>query len=209
VLRKRPTGTFCPTGLVAWLQCLGTRPNLPLCTLRNSKDDLETLQRPQPHTQRRGIRELRSSAACSSTIATPGAVPTSTPGVGFSPEILTIHFTNKLDRSVWLTPYWSTKVTPGWHIEGPACVPAGQTIPRHIAWSTVLGGPEAYLRIEVKVHADCGGDTVGDGDQTGPVCHVQFNGDSSDADSNASAYYDNGYRVSDWSGGDPGKEACI
>jgi hypothetical protein len=153
------------------------------------------------------VASCAALAACSSTLNTPSTAPTA-PGVGFSPEILTIHFTNKLDRSVWLTPYWSTKVTPGWHIEGPACVPAGQTMKRYIAWSTVLGGPEAYLRIEAKVNADCGGDTVADADQTGPVCHVQFNGDSSDADSNASAYYDNGYRVSGWSGGERGKEAC-
>lgn len=84
----------------------------------------------------------------------------------------------------------------------------GQTILRHIAWSTVFGGPEAYLRIEAKKNESCVGDTVSDGDKTGPVCHVQFDGDSNDADARASAYYDNGYRVSDWSGGEPGKEAC-
>jgi hypothetical protein len=80
---------------------------------------------------------------------------------------------------------------------------------RHIAWTTVLGGPEAYLRIEAKKNENCAGDTVSDGDKTGPVCHVQFNGDSNDADANASAYFDNGYRVSDWSGGDTGKEVCL
>jgi hypothetical protein len=145
-------------------------------------------------------------AACSSTSGT--TVPGSAPGSSFSPEILSIHFTNKLDRSVWLTPYWSTKITPGWHIEGPGCVAAGKTIVTHIAWTTVLAGPEAYLRIEVKQHTDCNGDNVSDGDREGPVCHVQFEGDSSDADAYASAYSENGYRVSDWSGGGPGKETC-
>jgi hypothetical protein len=149
-------------------------------------------------------------AACSSTLNTSGAaVPTSPPGVGFSADILTIHFTNKLDRYVWLTPYWSTKVTPGWHIDGPTCVPPRETVRTHLYWTTVLGGPEAYLRIEAKKNASCNGDNVDGGDQSGPVCHVQFNGDSNDADASASAYYDNGYHVSEWLGGDPGKETCL
>jgi hypothetical protein len=148
------------------------------------------------------IASCAALAACSSAAITAPANPTGPPGTQFSPEILSIHFTNKLNRSVWLTPYWSTKVTPGWHIEGPICVPAGQTVPRAIAWSTVLGGPEAYLRIEAKVNDNCVGDTIANGDQTGPVCHVQFNGDSSDASADASAYYDGGYHVSEWSGAD-------
>jgi hypothetical protein len=147
-------------------------------------------------------------AACSSTVTTPGGTGSGLPGPGFSTDILAIHFTNTLDRSVWLTPYWSTKVTPGWHIENPGCVRAGQTITTHIAWSTVLGGPEAYLRIEAKDNADCVGGTVSGGDQSGPVCHVQFEGDSNNADANSKAFYDKGYRVSGWSGGAPGRETC-
>jgi len=147
-------------------------------------------------------------AACSSTLNTPGTTVPTGPGPGFSADILAIHFTNKVNRSVWLTPYWSTKITPGWHIETAGCVQPGQTITTHIAWSTVLGGPEAYLRIEAKDNRNCVGGTVSDGDQTGPVCHVQFEGDSNNADANANVYYDNGYHASAWSGGDPGKEAC-
>ena len=87
-----------------------------------------------------------------------------------------IGFQNNTPHYAWLTRYWTTYDTAGWHIEDhPQCV-----APRDNIGTTVYFHFEAYddqvkIRAELKDRGDCGGPTLAD--VTSDVCHLNLDGD--------------------------------
>jgi hypothetical protein len=73
---------------------------------------------------------------------------------------------------------WSSRFDPTWHTEGtPECVRPGDTWDTDVVFHSNLIvnlGAQSKTRTEMKTGADCGGNTVANGDTTEKRCDLTF-----------------------------------
>ena len=96
---------------------------------------------------------------------------------------LIVYLVNGTDKYVHFTRYWSYKHISGWYIEGTNCVAPREEVDATIDYSTLLYRElaQARIRAEVKDNTkDCTGNTVPNGDVTGPTCDVAFGSNHTD-----------------------------